>query len=472
MGKLLGFNVDLKSYRFFRSDGVEIKTVSAPCCATSGLPGTPPARFAPAASSGTTLVCLILLQSSCVYHAHKVWLEHFNTPNKHLNTTWARLCIQCFMQTHRKDFFDTFSPTGKFPSLLTLVVLAIDLKLPIEFDVKSAFLFAPLEEEIYIKTPEGSKQNAPYLKLEKSLYRLKQVPKNCLQCVRFHPQRQGLLYLISYLFLKCFPNSTAHNPDTLLGMKLNTSSKAIRLSQPTLIKKGLEICRLPLKNIINYLACQNRPDLASAVSILSIFNQCPGLTHWKAMLHVWKYLKCTQDFGLILKPDPSLLSDCILFYTNPTWAKNQETRILQSGSIVFWNSFPILWNIKNKKNITMSSTESELNALVDGEQENQWLTFLIKELWKLKNDTTLFHMDNFGLMEKLKNLGENSKTKHLDIKIKNLREKYKNKEIDDKRISSKNMIANSLSKAAQHTSIKKLQDQCLTVILPSKQEGC
>ncbi|KNZ64331.1 hypothetical protein VP01_10407g1 [Puccinia sorghi] len=62
----------------------------------------------------------------------------FEPPNKFLNTTWffwtkpttmsspekgkARLCIQGFLQTYGKDFFETFAPTGKFSSLLTLLV--------------------------------------------------------------------------------------------------------------------------------------------------------------------------------------------------------------------------------------------------------------------------------------------------------------------------------------------------------------
>ncbi|KNZ51629.1 hypothetical protein VP01_3880g2, partial [Puccinia sorghi] len=113
---------------------------------------------------------------------HDVWIDHFEKPNKHLSSTWvfktkpatassaekvkARLCIQGFMQTYGEDSFENFAPTGKFPSLLALLVLALDLKLPIcQFDVKSTSLVAPLEEDIYIKTPEGSKRTAPYLKL-------------------------------------------------------------------------------------------------------------------------------------------------------------------------------------------------------------------------------------------------------------------------------------------------------------------
>ncbi|KNZ55239.1 hypothetical protein VP01_2730g3 [Puccinia sorghi] len=290
-------------------------------------------------------------------------------------------------------------------------------------------------------------------------------------------------------------------------MNLDIQEDSIGLSQPALIKKGLEMLNLtechPVKTpltpavqlhsasdeehleflklninyctftgILNYLACRSRPDLASAVSILSRFNQRPGISHWKEMLHVWKYLKGTQDLGLLLKPETQGMAERIQFYTDATWAEDQETRISQSGSITFWKSCPILWGSKKQKNITLSSTESEMNALSDGEQENQWLTFLIEELWKLKLEPTLFHVDNRGLLEKLKNFGLNSKTKHLDIKIKNLRDKFSKQEIDVKLIPSEAMIADSLSKAAPHTSVKKLQDKCLTVISSSNMEGC
>jgi hypothetical protein len=66
----------------------------------------------------------------------------------------------------------------------------------------------------------------------------------------------------------------------------------------------------------------------------------------------------------------------------------------------------------------MSSTESEINSLSDGEQEGQWLKFLVEELWRKTLAPTLFSIENKGLLEKLKKFGSNSKTKHLDIKIK------------------------------------------------------
>lgn len=120
---------------------------------------------------------------------HDVWEDFHGTPDRFLNTTWAicektatlstpkktkaRLCIQGFLQTPGIDFNDTFAPTGKFSSLLLLLVFALEKKFSVrQFDVKSAFLYAPLSEDIFIKTPKESHQSSPFLKLKKSLYGL------------------------------------------------------------------------------------------------------------------------------------------------------------------------------------------------------------------------------------------------------------------------------------------------------------
>jgi hypothetical protein len=126
--------------------------------------------------------------------AHEVWDNMWSRPKSFLHTLWifrtkpatlssterkkARLCIQGFTQLP-KECGNTFAPTGNFTSLLILLMLAVDKKLPLrQFDVKSAFLYAPLKEEVFIKTPEGLNRKAPYLKLKKLLYGLKQAPAN------------------------------------------------------------------------------------------------------------------------------------------------------------------------------------------------------------------------------------------------------------------------------------------------------
>lgn len=282
-------------------------------------------------------------------------------------------------------------------------------------------------------------------------------------------------------------------------MEVSLQDGTIRLSQPKLIEKGLQLLQLsncrPVKTplsvavqlkeatkeektefeklninyrsftgILNFLACRTRPDLSPAVSILSSFNHAPGITHWKEVVHCWKYLSGTSDLSLNLTPDSSDQSRSLEFYTDATWADDLETRLSRSGTICFWKSCPVSWTSKKQKNITLSSTEAEMNALSDGAQENQWITYLIEELWKDKLNPTEFHVDNLGLVEKIKNFGSNSKTKHLDIKGKWLRDLKKNNQINVKLIPSEEMVADALTKASNHQSLQRLRERCFLVL--------
>ncbi|KNZ49317.1 hypothetical protein VP01_508g2 [Puccinia sorghi] len=214
--------------------------------------------------------------------------------------------------------------------------------------------------------------------------------------------------------------------------------------------------------ILNYLSCRTRPDLAPAVSILSSFNNDPGITHWKEVIHCWKYVNGTRNLHLKLRPSNSDVKS-LQHFTDATWADDLETRISRSGSICFWKQCPIAWNSKRQRNIALSSTEAELNALADGVQENQWIKFLVEELWDDKLNPTNFHIDNQGLAEKIKNFGSNSKTKHLDIKMKWLRDLKDKNEIAVTLIPSEKMIADTLTKASNLQSLTRLREKCFLV---------
>ncbi|KNZ50280.1 hypothetical protein VP01_4509g1 [Puccinia sorghi] len=126
-------------------------------------------------------------------------------------------------------------------------------------------------------------------------------------------------------------------------------------------------------------------------------------------------------------------------------ADDLESRLSRSGSICFIMSCPISWNRKKQKNITLSLTEAELNALSE-------------ELWKEKIDPSKFHVYNQGLIEKIKCFGSNAKTKHLGIKMKWLCDLASKNEINFKLIPSEDMVGDALTKASEIHSLKKLQE--------------
>jgi hypothetical protein len=92
-----------------------------------------------------------------------------------------RLVAKGYSQFKGVEFSDIFSPIVKLTSIRVLMSLVTTFDLEIELmDVKIVFLHGDLEEEIYMKRPEGFVvKGKKYLlcKLKRSLYGLKKSPR-------------------------------------------------------------------------------------------------------------------------------------------------------------------------------------------------------------------------------------------------------------------------------------------------------
>ena len=90
----------------------------------------------------------------------------------------AWLVAKGYSQVLGIDFGDIFSPVAKvtYISLLLSIVVSFDFEVE-PMDVKTTFLHGNLEEEIYMKQPEGfmvKGKKELVCRLKKSLYGLKQ----------------------------------------------------------------------------------------------------------------------------------------------------------------------------------------------------------------------------------------------------------------------------------------------------------
>ncbi|GEM11437.1 gag-Pol polyprotein [Rhodotorula toruloides] len=90
----------------------------------------------------------------------------------------VRLVAQGFSQRPGVDFRDTFAPVAKFTSIRVLLALAARQKMLIhQADVDKAYLHGSLDEELYMRIPEGidsGEYSGKVLKLDRALYGLKQ----------------------------------------------------------------------------------------------------------------------------------------------------------------------------------------------------------------------------------------------------------------------------------------------------------
>lgn len=68
----------------------------------------------------------------------------------------ARLVAKGFLQQHGIDYHETFSSVCRYESVRILLTIAASLGYHIiQVDVKTAFLYGTLDEEIYMEQPKG-----------------------------------------------------------------------------------------------------------------------------------------------------------------------------------------------------------------------------------------------------------------------------------------------------------------------------
>ena len=91
----------------------------------------------------------------------------------------ARITPKGFKQKHGVDYFEVFANTGKYKTLRVVLGLAASRDMELrQLDVPQAFTQAELEEEVYMEMPQGFDVDGMVCRLLKSLYGLKQSPRN------------------------------------------------------------------------------------------------------------------------------------------------------------------------------------------------------------------------------------------------------------------------------------------------------
>ena len=128
----------------------------------------------------------------------------------------ARLVAKGYNQEYGIDYDETFAPVLKYKSLRLLLALSTIYNTELEqLDIKTAFLNATINEDIYIESPEGMDTNGQVLKLNKALYGIKQAPKAWNDNIND--------YLYSLGFKAC-------NKDTCIYVKMSKHNNNIILA--------------------------------------------------------------------------------------------------------------------------------------------------------------------------------------------------------------------------------------------------
>jgi hypothetical protein len=163
---------------------------------------------------------------------------HFVYKNKFKNgkvdRLKSRLVVDDSQQHKGINYSDTFAPVVKYTTFRLFVAICAIFKMQIhqQLDFKHAFIYAPLEEEVYVMPhPEIKIAPGHCLKLLRSLYGLKQAPRNWnahlhdfivsigfqrspLDSCLYHQKRQGhvvfLAVFVDDILIACANNKILH----------------------------------------------------------------------------------------------------------------------------------------------------------------------------------------------------------------------------------------------------------------------
>jgi transposase InsO family protein len=90
----------------------------------------------------------------------------------------ARVVVKGYMQQEGLDYDETYAPVCRQETRRALIAISAQEGMHLEhLDVKTAFLYGELEEEVYTEPPPGFTSGGKVWKLRKALYGLKQAPR-------------------------------------------------------------------------------------------------------------------------------------------------------------------------------------------------------------------------------------------------------------------------------------------------------
>ncbi|CAI7833883.1 unnamed protein product [Closterium sp. NIES-53] len=349
--------------------------------------------------------------------------------------------VRGFDQEHGRDFTETFAPVSRHTSLRILLAIAAMKKKKLrQIDVANAFLYAPVDAEIYLPHDQG-------------MYRLMKGDDYILLIVYV----DDILYIGSTDNITTWFKGELQKDLTLtvssivtqyLGLKIQEGENAIYLNaakyadtiakrfslMPTTIstpycytaeinKEGSAPLRsADIRNYQRKLGCPLfaavtcRPDLSHSASQLATYLKRPEGEHMAELDRALHYLVSTATVGLTYHKNGTTIPK-LIGYVDADYAGDPDNRRSRTGYIYRLEPIgPISWQSSKQELIALSSAEAEYIALCSATKEGLYLRELLEETKLAQLPSFSLFCDNQSAIRIANKNGFANRTKHIALR--------------------------------------------------------
>nr|GEU82945.1 hypothetical protein [Tanacetum cinerariifolium] len=355
-----------------------------------------------------------------------------------------------------------------------------NLELTTVMDVKSAFLYDTIEEEVYVYQPLGFEDphfpNKVY-KVEKALYSLHQAPRAWYETLSTYLLENGFRRGIidKTLFIKkdkgeltfflglqvllkndgIFISQDKYVADILKKFdfsSVKTASTLIETNKALLKDEEAEDVDVYLyRSMIGSLMylTTSRPYIMFVVCACAKFQVTSKISHLHVVKKIFRYLKGQPKLGLWYPRDSPFdleaFSDSV--YAGASLDRKSTTRGCQ-----FLRKRLISWQCKKQIVVSNSTTEAEYVAAANCYGHVSWIQNKMLD-YGFKFMNIMIYIDNESTICIVKNPVYHSKTKHIKIRHHFIIDSYEKRLIQVIKIHTDHNVADLLTKVKQRSMI-------------------
>ncbi|GJS15896.1 putative ribonuclease H-like domain-containing protein [Tanacetum coccineum] len=375
----------------------------------------------------------------------------------------ARLVAQGYTQEEGIDYDEVFAPVARIEAIRLFLAYASFMGFIVyQMDVKSAFLYGTIEEEVYVCQPPGFEDPQfpdKVYKVEKALYGLHQALRAWYETLS--------TYLLENRFRRgtidktLFIKKDKGELTFFLGLQVKQKDDGIFISQDKyvadILKKfdfaTVKTTSTPIETNKALLKDEEAKDVdvhlyRSMIRSL-MFQVTPKVSHLHAVKRIFRYLKGQPKLGLWYPRDSPFDLEA---FSDSDYAGASLDRKSTTGGCQFLGKRLISWQCKKQTIVANSTTEAEYVAAANCCGQVLWIQNQMLD-YGFNFMNTKIHIDNESTICIVKNLVFHAKTKHIEIRHHFIRDSYEKRLIQVIKIHTDHNVADLLTKAFDVSSI-------------------